>query len=435
MQPVRRLLDAENAPRTAHVLVLVLGFVTFALVASRSWFFYDDWYFLTSNPDIVWAPHVGHWSTVPALVFLAIRSLFGMDHYLPFAIPAILVHLGAVHLVWRIALRAKVRPWLATAFSVLLTFLGAGAEALAWAVQIGFVGALTGMLAVILLLDHPRLTVWRGVAAGALTLLSLASSGVAIPFILVAVTLAWIRFGVLRTAAIFVVPASAYAVWFVLQGRGAPSSGGARGLNQLLTVPQFAVSMLTDGLGRMFPLVMLGGLLFAALGVWWVFSIGRVEKTALLPFLLFLAAPVFALLTGYARVGNGLGTATSSRYVYVVVIAITPLMALGFDRLVRTRPIAPAVAIVLAVAAWNMGGTALALIERVHRVDSTRVELAETARLVRANPSCLRPDDRPSPQWAPDVTVRDLQYWVKQGWYHPASVPASARTCDQSPAQ
>jgi len=423
-------LRTANAPLIAHLVVLVVGFVVFAAVAARGWFFYDDWYFLRRLPGVIWSPHVGHWSTVPALVFMAIQRLFGMDHYLPFAMPAILAHLGAVHLVWRIMLRARVRPWLATAVSVLLTFLGAGAEALAWAVQIGFVGAITGMLGAMLLLDRPRLTASRGAAAAALVLLSVASSGVSVPFVLVAVLLAWVRHGAVRTVAVFIVPVSACAAWFLIQGRAAPASGRASGIEQLLTVPQFAVSMLSDGLGRMFPVVVVGGVLFIALSMWWIFTFRSAETTALPAYLLFIAAPVFALLTGYSRIGNGLDTATSSRYVYVVVISIAPLMALSFDRMTRRTTIAPVVATVLIVAVWNMGGTALALIERIHRVDSTRAELAATAALIRAEPHCLADDDRPSPQWAPDVTVGDVRNWIEHGWYHPAPTPVAPHRCD-----
>jgi hypothetical protein len=430
MPAVPDRLRAENAPLIAHLGVLVVGFVVFATIAVRGWFFYDDWYFLQRLPDGIWDPHVGHWSSVPTLVFLAIQRLFGMDHYLPFAIPAILAHLCAVHLVWRITLRAGVRPWLATAVSLLLTFLGAGAEALAWAVQIGFVGAITGMLGALLLLDHPRLAALRGIAVAALVLLSMASSGTSVPFVLVAVLLAWVRHGGVRTVAVFVVPVCVYAAWFLTQGRTAPASGRADGIEQLLTVPQFAVSMLSDGLGRMFPVVVLGGALFIALSMWWVFTFRSAETTALPAYLLFLAAPVFALLTGYSRIGTGLDTATSSRYVYVVVISITPLMALSFDHMTRRATIAPVVATVLIVAVWNMGGTALAVNERIHRTDSTRAELATTAALIHAEPGCLADGDRPSPQWAPDVTVGEVRNWIENDWYHPAPTAVASPRCD-----
>jgi len=428
MLELRERLTSEAAPLAIHLVVLAAGFVVFAVVAARGWFFYDDWYFVTVQPDAIWGPHVGHWNTVPALVFLATQSIFGMDLYLPFAIPAILAHLAAVHLIWRMMVRTTVRPWLATAFSVLLTFLGAGTEALAWAVQIGFVGAITGMLGTLMLLDRRPVTVGRGTAASALALLSLASSGVALPFIPVAMTLSWLRHRFLRTLAIFAVPLAGFAAWYLLQGRTAPGDDRASGLSELLAVPQFAVSMLSDGFGRMFPLVMLGGLVFVALGVWWIFTIRSAEATTIPAYLVFLVAPIFAVLTAYSRVGSGLSTATSSRYVYVIAITIAPLMALCLDRAARRWPVAPAAVLVLILAAWNMGGLTGALVERTHRVDSTRMDLAETAAAIRAHPTCLDASERPSPEWAPDVTVEDVRRWVERGWYHPGPVPVDR--CD-----
>ncbi|WP_426623684.1 hypothetical protein ACPPVW_13845 [Leifsonia sp. McL0607] len=403
----------------AHLIVLAVGLVAYSVFSTRSWFFYDDWYYLVRNANVIWAHHVGHWSTVPALVFLAIQRTFGMDHYLPFALPAILAQLAAVHFVWRLTVRAGVRAWIATAFTVLLVFLGAGAEALAWAVQIGFVGAIAGTLGAVVLLDSERLSWLRGLSAAILVLLSLASSGVAIPFVGSAIALAWVRHGLLRTLAVFAVPLGAYAAWFLIE-RGTGGSLVAGGAETLESAPRFAISMLDDGFGRMFPIAVLGGLVFVALMVWWIFTVHDARRRGLAAYLLFPAAAAFALLTGFTRAEYGLETASSSRYVFVVVIAIAPFMALCFDLATRRAPLIPAVTLVLIVAAWNAGGTVEALAIRAHRVDSTRSELARAAATLRATPGCLADSDRPSPQWAPDVTVADVRWWLAQGWYHPA---------------
>jgi hypothetical protein len=426
---LRDRLRSQNAPLVVHLAVLGVGLLVYAIVATREWFFYDDWYYLTQQHDLIWSPHVGHWSSIPALIFLGLQRAFGMDAYLPFAIPAILAHLGVVHVLWRIMLRSQVRPWIATAISLLLVFLGAGAEAVDWAVQIGFVGAITGMLGVILLLDTPLLRIRRGAIIAVLVLLCLASSEVSIPFILVAVAFAWIRHGFGRTMGIFVGPFICLLTWYLLSGRQDPAAGRAKGLSQLLAVPQYAISMLSDGLGRMFPLPLLGGLVFVALGVWWIFTFRTAPKTATLAYLLFLAAPVFAVLTGFSRIADGLATASSSRYVYVVVVAITPLLAVGIDRLTRRTALAPTVALILVVAAWNIGGMALALNIRIDRAASTRVELAKTAALLDAQPGCLPDANRPSPLWAPDVTVGDVRRWLAQDWYHPDPLAGSPTEC------
>lgn len=434
MQHLRERLRSERAPLAIHLIVLTIGLVVFSLIASRESFFYDDWYFLVKDPGVIWAPHVGHWSTVPALIFRATQSTFGMDQYLPFAIPAILVHLGAVHLVWRITVRVGVRPWLATAISVVLVFLGAGAEAIDWAVQIGFVGALTGLLGVIVLLDRERVGAGRMAASSALVLISLASSEVCLPFILVAIVIAQLRHGIRRTIAIFAVPLAAFATWYLVIGHTDPNLDRAKGIGQLLQVPQYAVSMLSDGFGRMFPIPVLGSLIFVAMGVWWLFSVQATfhspHNASRVAYLLFLVAPVFSLLTGYSRIGGGLDTATSSRYVYVIVIAMAPFLALGFDRLTRQAPLFPAVVLVLILAAWNVGGLAIALETRIQRAESTQVELGQAAGRLATEPPCLADGDRPSPQWAAVVEVVDLRYWIARGWYHPATAQSTTPSCE-----
>jgi hypothetical protein len=138
---------------------------------------------------------------------------------------------------------------------------------------------------------------------------------------------------------------------------------------------------------------------------------------------------VFAVLTGFSRIADGLATASSSRYVYVVVVAITPLLAVGIDRLTRRTALAPTVALILVVAAWNIGGMALALNIRIDRAASTRVELAKTAALLDAQPGCLPDANRPSPLWAPDVTVGDVRRWLAQDWYHPDPLAGSPTEC------
>lgn len=326
---VRSGRPVRGAPLVVHLGILAVGLVAYTVFAARTWFFYDDWYFLVQHPDVIWSPHVGHWSTVPALVFLGLQAVFGVDHYLPFAVPAIIAHLAVVHFVWRLSIRSGVRPWIATAFSVLLVFLGAGAEALAWAVQIGFVGAVAWILGAILLLDRTRLTVLTGVSASALVLISVASSGVALPFVACAAVLGWLRHGILRTLAIFLVPIGAYATWFLLERGATPVAGAGATVGN---VAQFAVAMLSDGLGRMFPFAILGALTFIALSVWWIFTVGQARTRGLPAYVLFPAAPLFAALTGLARTENGISTASSSRYVYVVVIAIAPFLAVCFDR-------------------------------------------------------------------------------------------------------
>ena len=137
----------------AHAATLVAAFVMWAYLDRNLWFFGDEWDFLTRRGlhgayFSIWAPHNEHWSVLPILLWRAIYSLEHLSSYWPYLVPLLLAHVVVVHLVWRRCLREGADPWVATALGLLFGFLGAGAENLAWAFQIGFVSSLLfGLLA------------------------------------------------------------------------------------------------------------------------------------------------------------------------------------------------------------------------------------------------------------------------------------------------
>lgn len=181
----------------------------------------------------------------------------------------------------------------------------------------------------------------------------------------------------------------------------------------------------------MFLIAVLGGLVFVTLGDWSLFTVRETFRSPdpfrRVAYRLLLVAPLFAMLTGYSRIGGELESASSSRYVYVIAIAQT--LALGFDRLTRRASVLPAVVLVVIVTVRNVGGLAVALNTRTQRTDSTRVELAQVDALLETRPDCLSNGDRPSPQWAAVVEVVDLKYWIAQGWYDRTAVVPSTRGC------
>lgn len=94
-------------------------------------------------------PHNEHWSVLPILLWRAIFSVAHLTTYWPYLVPLLLAHVAVVHLVWRRCLHEGVNPWLANALALLFALIGAGAEDLAWAFQIGFVGSvMLGLLAI-----------------------------------------------------------------------------------------------------------------------------------------------------------------------------------------------------------------------------------------------------------------------------------------------
>lgn len=441
-------------PETVHYLTLALGGVVLLVAATQGWLFYDDWAFLVpSQEHLIWEPHVGHWSTVPFLLFLGVREVFGVDALLPFAVPVIIAHLAFAHAIWRFSRRVGVAPWIATAVGALVVFFGAGSENLPWAFQVGYIGAMALVMIVILRLLRPRLTLVDGMLIPVLALVALASSGTALPLLLIAAVIGWTRHGFVRSFALFAVPAAAYLTWYVAFVLGLSSPGRASGWSALLgAVPEYAIAMLSDGVGRAFPIAILGPLIVAATGVWAVLTFADAPRRARPAYLLFLAAPVFALLTAYARAGLGIETATSSRYLYFVVPVMLPLMSLALTTVVRRSRLRMSAVVVLIaiVVVYNLGGLAGSVLKRSDRsADAHRIMSAVLA----LSPEYDDLDEisrvPAGGSWAPDVTVGDVLELGHRGMFTGGSYdtvaaltaetvlgvrtspqPANARECD-----
>ncbi len=194
---------------------LVVAVPILAYLARDQWFFYDEWDFLVpSNGRTLLESHGGHWSTVPMLLFRAVRSVVGLDTYAPYVAMVIAAHLALTHVLWRIAVRAA-NPWIATLLAGVFSLLGAGAENIFWAFQVGFVGGLLAATTAAYLVDVRELTPARAIAAGVVGLIAVATSGTALPVMVAAVVLACYRHGWRKAAAVFGPAVVAYALWYV----------------------------------------------------------------------------------------------------------------------------------------------------------------------------------------------------------------------------
>ena len=203
-------LDPQPDPSTAaprlartivvvHALTLAAAFGVWAYLDRNLWFFGDEWDFLTRRGlhgayFSIWAPHNEHWSVLPILLWRAIYSLEHLSSYWPYLVPLLLAHVLVVHLLWRRCLREGADPWVATALALLFALLGAGAEDLAWAFQVGFVSSvLFGLLSMEVAEGPPSAgdvpfplrtfhgpVAWRDVAASLLALAALMCSTVGV---------------------------------------------------------------------------------------------------------------------------------------------------------------------------------------------------------------------------------------------------------------
>lgn len=353
---VPRHLAARRYPATAppraatllHGASLVGAFVFWAWLDRGLWFFGDDWDFLVrrglayppTDPRSIWFPHNEHWSTLPVLLWRALYNTFHLGSYWPYLVPVLVAQVLVMHLAWRISLRAGANVWVATAAVAVLGFLGAGAEDLAWAFQIGFVGSVLFGLFAIDLLDRPA-TGGRGpghlgpvhlghshlVLASLSLLASLMCSTIGDAMVAGAAVLAFARLPWRRALSVLALPVVAYVTWFAGVGRLGLSAHSDRFTLRTATgLPRFMWDGLTWALGRSFNLQAAGPAILVAIIAWVAWRApARLREQ---PVLVALPAATisFYFLVAIGR-DTSSATAAVSRYAYVAFALLTPVIA------------------------------------------------------------------------------------------------------------
>ena len=325
-----------------HALTLAAAFGVWAYFDRNLWFFGDEWDFLTRRglhgADFsIWAPHNEHWSTLPILVWRALFCIAHLSSYWPYLVPLLLAHVAVVHLVWRRCLRVGADPWVASAVALLFALFGTGAEDLAWAFQIGFVGSLVFGLLAIEVADGPawpgaRTLVKDGIgrdlttAALALAALMCSGVGVATTFALGIVLLA--HDGWRRAVRALCLPATAYLVWFMAAGRaGLAATGDSFGASVVLKVPTFVATNLKNDLGHTAGWHSCGAALAVVVLLWLLLRSPRLVRWNPSVLAGAAAAVVFYAMAAFGR--DRINAALSpSRYAYVGVALLMPALAL-----------------------------------------------------------------------------------------------------------
>src|SRR4051794_10801201 len=141
-----------------------------------------------------------------------------MHHYWPYRVMVLIVHVVALTLVYLYTSR-RLGGWMALVLVALLVIYGAAVELYVYPVNVGFQLAIATGVGALLLLDEPT-TRRRAVAATALLTVGIASSTVALPFVLAAIVDVARR--PQRRALWWVpaVPVAVYLLWSVKYGDG-----------------------------------------------------------------------------------------------------------------------------------------------------------------------------------------------------------------------
>jgi len=355
--PARR--DSMRSARLG-LSAVVVGAAIFLFATARGlWFGGDDWFIitdrgLTSGPGRqgLFEPHFEHWSTLPILAWRGLYSTFGLHTYWPYIGLTIVVHLVIVVLLWYVMTRAAVDGWVATCGCAVFAAAGTGFENLinAWQTQLILPLAL-GLGAILVAPESGRRFTARDAVAAVLLTAAVMSSGVALPMLVAVGLVLVVRRSLRLTALTLVVPVVAYGWWYLTYGREGEVADPAPE-----AIPRFVWHGLADALGDEARINAIGTIVVLAVVGWVAYRLVRFgfERDLTVPFALAIAAVAFLAGTGYRR-GNLISTGPAqSRYAYVTVALVLPLVARAGQGLLRgsrgRRVLLAAVTIVLVVA-------------------------------------------------------------------------------------
>jgi hypothetical protein len=318
----------------AHLVSLAAGGLFLLKLDHWGWFWFDDWDFVQDRGLVhsqlgLWAPHNDHWSTLPILAYRALLTTFGMGSYLPFLILLTILHLALAHVLWRLSMRVGASPLVATALVTVFVFLGAGAQNMVWAFQIGFVGSVLFGWLWAWAADHDGGFGLRDAAAWALGLASLMCSGIGVPMLMVVAVAVALRRGVRAAALAVSAPLLAFAVWYVLYGRQAVRQAPID-KSTLLAVGTYTFNGIENAFSTTVGFAGAG----AVLAVLLVYGLLRRDRSpgAGPSDAIARAGTAGVVLTyafiGIGRSGLGVGEVDRTRYVYIAIALVLPAAAL-----------------------------------------------------------------------------------------------------------
>jgi hypothetical protein len=323
-------------------VVALLGVGIYLLVGfTKFWFRLDEWDFVANRGlrlgnDGIFFPHNEHWTTIPIIVWRGIFNLVGVRDYWVYGVPLVVAHLATAYLLWRFMLRHQVELWTATLLTIAFSVVGVGSQNLTWAFQLTFVGSVTfGMLAIDAI-DTDR--TWL---APLWCICSLMCADIGIPMVIACGFVAVVE-RKFRVAAIAVgAPAVVFMLWFLAIGYHGTASDQSLGSVHIGQVPGYVWTGLTSAVGGFLDAPHLVGVVAVLL----LGAAAMVYRNA--PAALAASVVPFYGFVGLGRVQFGNAQATASRYSYVAIALVLPLVGLMLTRLVRSVYLRPLVIVAL----------------------------------------------------------------------------------------
>jgi hypothetical protein len=319
-----------------YLAVLVQGGLALWM-GGRGWFSGDLIHYYVERggapggTESLMEPHSAHWQLTLVVVYLLLFKLVGLTTYLPFLAVTVLVHLALVLVMHRLLLRLGAGRLAALLSALVLLTYGAGSEAFLVEAPVALTSSmLLGAISMLLLArgEHdPRSTLLASVLL--LVGVTISLGGV--------VAAVWVGIfalarGFRQMVHVVALPAVAFLVWYGVWGRGSTRVLLSR--EEALRVPESAASLLvapfdnvTGGWGAG-PALLLAGVVVIALR-------GRQLPLLVQGAVAGLAGAVFhAVVSAIAQLPYGIEQVTTSRYRYVVLVLLLPVVALLLGELV-----------------------------------------------------------------------------------------------------
>jgi hypothetical protein len=413
-----------GSPVLLSAIAAGVAFVLLVWLNRGIWFFGDDFGFIVQRralaDDGQWAkailmPHNEHPAVLPAIVYLVLQETTGMRHPILYALPMILMHAVVVFCTGLILSRhLRSRSWMIAGL-VAVVFLAAGWENMLWTFQFGFIGAVAfGVIHLIAVTAEApsRRTIAVAVVAGANAALM---AGHGIVFVVVG-GIALTRRRRWRLAAMTAgIPVVVFALWYLAYGRTEKHAGST--WSERLLLPRYLWRGLTESADGV---LLLPGSAFVVLVAAVAVMIVRSDLVTrlTLPVLLALSTVLFYGLTGFGRVRYGIDQATASRYAYVGVVLLVPIVFLALEHFVGDSRHRHVTALILAGWIAVAGVTELRDIAADRRdLDAKRLAVMSAAGELVLAGRVADPDLAPSPQWDRNIAAADVAGFIERGWW------------------
>jgi hypothetical protein len=316
----------------SHLVVLVVGLGIQAVLllsrVGRGWFGVDALHYLaqrgavTAPTESLMEPYAGHWQPLLILGYRTLYEFFALDTYLPYVMPAVVVHLGLSLLLYLVCARCGANRWAAVLGALTLAWFGAGGEAYLADAPVALTSTVLIAYVCVLIISRQNWGRGSGVVVAVLLVAGLMISNASITAVLFVGLVLLSRRGWVSAGVLVLIPALVYGAWFLTLGRDVER--GRFAASDLLVVPERALSLLVapfdsvaPGLGGALLLLVLAGPFLAA----------RVSPDLRAVAVAgTVAAIAHAVLCVVANIQLGPDAVVVGRYQYVVLAYLTPAL-------------------------------------------------------------------------------------------------------------